>query len=236
MRVADLARAERQLRDEAVAELRRNVDADEVEVRRSADLRYAGQNYELEVALPDGDLDDDRWQELLARFEDEHERQYGFRLPGEAIELINLRVTALRREPPGSLAAAAGGAAEPRDAGGLVRRRRPGGLPDPTAAAISPRAPSSRARRSIEEPDSTTLVFAGDSLRVDPSGVLVLTIGAPAMTRTLELDSVGLHVLHNGLANIAAEMALVMMKTSYSTIFNEGPRLLDRPARPRRAT
>ena len=42
------------------------------------------------------------------------------------------------------------------------------------------------------------------------------------MTKTLELDSVGLHVLHNGLANIAAEMALVMMKTSYSTIFNEG--------------
>ena len=39
---------------------------------------------------------------------------------------------------------------------------------------------------------------------------------------TLELDSVGLHVLHNALTNIAAEMALVMMKTSYSTIFNEG--------------
>ena len=38
----------------------------------------------------------------------------------------------------------------------------------------------------------------------------------------LELDNVGLHVLHNALANIAAEMALVMMKTSYSTIFNEG--------------
>ncbi len=38
----------------------------------------------------------------------------------------------------------------------------------------------------------------------------------------LELDAVGLHVLHNALANIAAEMAIVMMKTSYSTIFNEG--------------
>jgi N-methylhydantoinase B len=38
----------------------------------------------------------------------------------------------------------------------------------------------------------------------------------------LELDNVGLHVLHNALANIAAEMALVMMRTSYSTIFNEG--------------
>ena len=42
------------------------------------------------------------------------------------------------------------------------------------------------------------------------------------MTQALALDSVGLHVLHNALANIAAEMALVMMKTSYSTIFNEG--------------
>jgi N-methylhydantoinase B/oxoprolinase/acetone carboxylase alpha subunit len=38
----------------------------------------------------------------------------------------------------------------------------------------------------------------------------------------LELDAIGLHVLHNALANIAAEMAIVMMKTSYSTIFNEG--------------
>ena len=42
------------------------------------------------------------------------------------------------------------------------------------------------------------------------------------MSERLELDSVGLHVLHNALTNIAAEMALVMMKTSYSTIFNEG--------------
>lgn len=36
------------------------------------------------------------------------------------------------------------------------------------------------------------------------------------------MDSVTLHALHNALANSAAEMALVMMKTSYSTIFNEG--------------
>jgi N-methylhydantoinase B/oxoprolinase/acetone carboxylase alpha subunit len=42
------------------------------------------------------------------------------------------------------------------------------------------------------------------------------------VSKTLTLDTVGLHVLHNALTNIAAEMALVMMKTSYSTIFNEG--------------
>jgi N-methylhydantoinase B len=38
----------------------------------------------------------------------------------------------------------------------------------------------------------------------------------------LDLDNVGLHVLHNALTNIAAEMAIVMMRTAYSTIFNEG--------------
>jgi N-methylhydantoinase B/oxoprolinase/acetone carboxylase alpha subunit len=42
------------------------------------------------------------------------------------------------------------------------------------------------------------------------------------MTETFALDSVGLHVLHNALANIAAEMALVTMKTAYSPIFSEG--------------
>jgi N-methylhydantoinase B/oxoprolinase/acetone carboxylase alpha subunit len=38
----------------------------------------------------------------------------------------------------------------------------------------------------------------------------------------VNIDSLGLHVLHNALANVAAEMGLVMMKTSYSTIFSEG--------------
>lgn len=36
------------------------------------------------------------------------------------------------------------------------------------------------------------------------------------------LDTVTLNIVHNALTNIASEMALVMLKTSYSTIFNEG--------------
>jgi len=179
VRAGDVALAERRLRDETIAELQRNVAAEEVEVRRSADLRYAGQNYELEVALPDGELDEGRWHELLARFEAEHERQYGFSLPGEAVEMINLRVTALRPEPPLRLAADASAPAEPGfrevwlDAEGPVEcpiyRREtlmPGVVIDGPAV--------------IEEPDSTTLVFEGDRLAAHPSGVLVLTIGAPA--------------------------------------------------------
>jgi N-methylhydantoinase B len=43
-----------------------------------------------------------------------------------------------------------------------------------------------------------------------------------ARTDTRTFDGVSLHVLHNALANIAAEMGIVTMRTSYSPIFNEG--------------
>ena len=42
------------------------------------------------------------------------------------------------------------------------------------------------------------------------------------MATTATIDTVTLNIIHNALTNIAAEMALVMLKTSYSTIFNEG--------------
>ena len=45
-----------------------------------------------------------------------------------------------------------------------------------------------------------------------------MTRSAPSSS----IDSVTLNIIHNALTNIAAEMALVMLKTSYSTIFNEG--------------
>ena len=44
-----------------------------------------------------------------------------------------------------------------------------------------------------------------------------------AMTTTNgEIDQVTLSVIHNHLDNICREMGIAMMKTSYSTIFNEG--------------
>jgi N-methylhydantoinase A len=174
---ARVAAAMRALEKRAVADLRRSVDVDAPMLRRSADMRYAGQNYELETALPEKDLER-AFDELLESFEREHERQYGFRLEGEPIEIINLRVTAVRPEPPPPVAApdGAAGAApvEVRavwfDAEGPVdcpifRRDELGGGTELEGPAI------------IEEVDSTTLVFPGDRLTLHPSGSLLLTIG-----------------------------------------------------------
>ena len=49
----------------------------EVEWARTADLRYGGQSWEVEVGFPAGPIDTGVLAALRARFEDEHERLYG---------------------------------------------------------------------------------------------------------------------------------------------------------------
>jgi N-methylhydantoinase A len=66
----------------------------DVVCRRSADLRYAGQGYELTVSAPDGPIDVTAIAELIEAFSVEHERTYGHRAAGAPVELVNLRVTA----------------------------------------------------------------------------------------------------------------------------------------------
>ncbi len=68
---------------------------DDVEWSRSADLRYGGQSWEVEVELERGSIDRAGLAALRARFEDEHERLYGVRdRPGSPVEIRALRLTA----------------------------------------------------------------------------------------------------------------------------------------------
>ena len=60
-----------------------------VHVVRSLDLRYAGQNYEVNVACAEP-----RAAELRSAFEARHRQLYGY-ATGERVECVNLRVTAL---------------------------------------------------------------------------------------------------------------------------------------------
>ena len=71
------------------------VAAEQVQINYSADLRYVGQFNEVEVLLPDaGELTDAALQELCEAFHLKHDGLYGYSMPGAAVELINLRITA----------------------------------------------------------------------------------------------------------------------------------------------
>jgi N-methylhydantoinase A len=91
------------LRDRAGAELGTAVAA--VEVRY--ELRYAGQSFELAVRSDSQDP-----QELSELFAAEHQRRYGYRDECGAVELVNVRVSALGEAPTLHLTGGATGECE----------------------------------------------------------------------------------------------------------------------------
>jgi N-methylhydantoinase A len=68
-----------------------------VSLSRFADIRYAGQSYELRVRLSPGPYAEGEVAAIRERFEHEHEKTYGHRgAAGQLIEIVNLRVKAVR--------------------------------------------------------------------------------------------------------------------------------------------
>jgi N-methylhydantoinase A len=166
----------RKLRESAVEELRMSVDVRDPVLRSSVDMRYSGQNYEVEVPLAAGEFTANAWAALIESFTATHSHLYGFSLPGEPMEIINIRVTAISPEPPQSFADAVGDQPPPM-AGRAVWFD--GASAD---CAIYNRAGLKQGAvvagpAVIEEVDSTTLVFPGDELRVGAAGVMTLTLG-----------------------------------------------------------
>jgi N-methylhydantoinase A len=66
---------------------------------RFADVHYRGQSSELRIGLPAGPLHAEDLKRLRREFDDEHERTYGHRGEGQAIELTALRVRATLPAP-----------------------------------------------------------------------------------------------------------------------------------------
>ncbi|HJU00320.1 MAG TPA: hydantoinase/oxoprolinase family protein, partial [Actinomycetes bacterium] len=66
--------------------------------RRSADLRYFGQAFEVRVPVPDGPVDGDLADATVTAFHDAHQRLYGYSFrddPSQQVEWVNLRVTGM---------------------------------------------------------------------------------------------------------------------------------------------
>ena len=99
---------------QTIEELRADGFQGEPVVRRAIDMRYAGQNYEQEIHLPPGEIDDVMLAAALTAFHDYHHRFYGYSFPDETIELIHLNVTAFRETAkPELVPVGPGGCGEP---------------------------------------------------------------------------------------------------------------------------
>jgi len=151
--------------ENAFAALAARLALDDVEWVRSAELRYDGQSWEIEVELPSGPLDRGA---LIARFEDEHERLYGVRgEPDSPIHIRALRLTGLGRS---SAVDALGLELAPPGRAGTRRVALGDGLEQvPLATRGSIGEAAGPGPLLLDEYDTTVVVRRGWTARRDPA-------------------------------------------------------------------
>src|SRR5690606_31688377 len=138
-----------------------------LEARRTArtvDMRYAGQNYELPVALPDGPFDAGTLALLAEGFAAEHRRMYGFVAEGEPVQLVPFRIEATGVVRKASLTARLFGSEDPaaaREGSRDVWLPEAAGFVAVPVYARDRLAPGNRipGPAIVEQMDSTTLVL-----------------------------------------------------------------------------
>ena len=194
-----------------------------VEWQRSADLRYAGQSWDIELDF-DGEITAESLAALAERFEQEHDRTYGLRLEaGSPVELRALRVVVLG-PTRGASGLRVDGGADPA----LAASSRSADFGDgPVEVPVRSRADISDDGAPgpllIDEYDTTVVVPPGWDAARDASGTLVLTRRGQAAAdhHAFAADPVTQELVANGLASIADEMATTIFRTAHSTIVRD---------------
>ncbi len=95
--VATLAGNYDELQEQAAASLdKEGFDRAQHRYVRTADLRYAGQAFEVRVPAPDGPVDESFAEQVAKVFHEAHEQLYGYAFrddPRQPVEWVNLRVS-----------------------------------------------------------------------------------------------------------------------------------------------
>ncbi len=209
-----------------------------ITVKRSADMRLAGQMHEITIALPEHDLDTKELADLATRFAEEYARLYTHVYDGADIETLNWRVVCAGPTPTLTTeldGAGRGGAMQKGlrkayfpDAGGLIE------VPVYDRYAL---VPESRlvGPAIIEEREATTVVPPGADVAIDSAHNLVLELPAAAAreivvasddplegaVKRIESDPIGLEIMWSRLINITEECWQTVIRTAFSLIIGE---------------
>ena len=140
-------------------------------------MRYFGQNYEHEVEIDAGELDDAALERAFRRFDELHADRYGYLIEGEVIELVSFKVTAIGRRRPLDLSQAAPAADVARTSREVYVRGH--GLLDAAVVHRSSLAvgESVAGPAVVEEEGSTTFVEPGMTVARSEQGALVIDTG-----------------------------------------------------------
>jgi N-methylhydantoinase A len=175
--LADVAARYAALERDAIATLERDgIEASRIRLVREADIRYAGQSMEVRVTAPSGAVNVSFLSALIGAFNAAHRRTFGYDYAGQQkIELVNLCVSGfgLIERPQMPRIAGRAGKPVPKASRGVYFGSEFRDTPIFDRASLPPASQIS-GPAVIEEFGSTTVVFPGQSVEVDPHGILVI--------------------------------------------------------------
>ncbi len=146
---------------------------------RTVDMRYAGQNYELTIPVPDGPATAATLDRLAEGFAAAHKQRFGFVAEGETVQLVTFRVEAAGLVPKASFQPQPNAGPDATDA---IVDRREVWLPEAGGFVVCPVYDRDRLHAGnhiagpaiIEQMDTTTVVLPGMVARVEPYLNLIL--------------------------------------------------------------
>jgi N-methylhydantoinase A/oxoprolinase/acetone carboxylase beta subunit/N-methylhydantoinase B/oxoprolinase/acetone carboxylase alpha subunit len=230
---------------ERADQLSKQLEADgvpvgDVHVTTTVDCRYVGQGFEIGVPVPRDWAAGEALEEVAGQFHAEHRRLYGHANEAEPIELVTLRISARGAFPQLASEALEPGTGAPGE-NAMVSRAQIR-LPGSRVTESVPVWDRDRLRAGdvftgpcvVSQMDSTTVVLAGQQVRVDGGGDLVITetrvgsgvasgerVADAPETGDQPIDPVTFEVLSSALTSIADEMGGVIKRSSYSPIIRD---------------
>ena len=167
-----------ELTSECVADLKAQGHDRDIEVYRALEMRYLGQNYELESPLTVDKFTTANIQKIWDKFHKTHKARFGFSTPGEIIEIVNFTVTAVARTAKPALTRLKSAKAKPKPRG----KRKVWFIGGPQVVPVFDRADllgeqAINGPALIEEQASVTVLEPGYRLRVHPQGHMLIEKG-----------------------------------------------------------
>jgi N-methylhydantoinase A len=155
------------------------IEAPARRLTRTVDMRYAGQNYELAIPLPDGPIGPASLEALAEAFAAAHQRMYGFVAEDDPMQLVTFRVEAAGIVPKATFKPQPD--AGPDTASAIIARRDVW-LPEAGGFVTCPVYDRDHLRAGnriagpaiVEQMDATTVVLPGMVARVEPYLNLVM--------------------------------------------------------------
>ena len=195
---------------------------------RSADVRYQGQSFDIEVAVSDKEVTAVGLADLVHDFEDRHEQLYGVRKdPEDPIQVRAVRLAALGPLPRTRQVPKGEGSSDGEDARPSLGARpalftlSEGHLDAPVLRQRADVHPQGMAGPLlVDEYDTTIVIPPGWSAQLHRSGAVYLT--RKESRRGVEhTDAVTRQIVANALSAAADEMATTIFRTAHSTVVRD---------------